>query len=234
MRYTFICQPIVYNDTAIAHEVLVRGLGDRGVILPAPIVLSWAKPDDDRMRQIDLDALECAISQASKKIPHHVNLSRASIGHPDYLSRLGEYLLAGNDPSLIAVEVSEEIEPSPDRRSWLGYITSMGFDLVLDDFGRNHSNNHALALYRPAGVKIDGEIVKHVGDSYYAGIIKKDLVFCKEHRLTCIAECVENPRIYKALKSLRDHLDFPELRFQGWYLGVGDRCDKDNLTAIQE
>ena len=230
MRYTFICQPITLDGKTVAHEVLVRGLSDRDLLLPAQIVLDLAETNEDWMRQVDMDALDTAIISSQDKHPHHVNLSAASIGHPDYLSRLGEYLLAGKDPSLIVIEISESIEPTLDRREWLSYITSMGFELVLDDFGRCHSNNYSLALYRPSGIKIDGEITKFVTDDFYSGIIRKDLLFCKERVMSCVAECVENPKIFKALKLLSDRAEFPELRFQGWHLGVGELCIKEGKT----
>ena len=225
MRYTFITQPIVFGNTPVSYEILVRGIDDRGKLLPAPDVLSWAESDEDIIRQIDLDALEVAIASAAKKIPHHVNISPATMGHPEYLAALGEYLLEGGNPSYIVVEISEDIEPSPDRRNWISYIQSMGFDIALDDFGRCHGNNHALALYRPAVLKVDGEIIKYVSDSYYSGIIKKDLGFCQDEGIICIAECVENPIILKTLNLLCDRIGFKGIRYQGWHFGVGEPCN---------
>jgi EAL domain-containing protein (putative c-di-GMP-specific phosphodiesterase class I) len=224
MRYTFICQPISDGCQPVAYEILVRGLSEDNELLPAPEVLAWAKEELERLRKIDLDALELAIALIPRGIPSHVNISDATMCSTDYFGKLASALLSGLDPKMVIVEITESVEPTPDTAAWITQIRDMGFGVYLDDFGQLHSNNHALTLYRPSGIKIDGEIVRKVIDAYSAGVIGKDLIFCGEYGLDCVAEHVENVLIFNALQKICDRVGYKKLQYQGWYFGTGELC----------
>ena len=224
MRYTFIFQPISDGSQTAAYEILVRGVSQDNELLPALTVLEWAKEELDRLRQIDLDALELAIALIPQGIPSHVNVSEATVCSVEYFKRLGEILLSGLNPAMIAVEISEAIEPTPEVQLWVTQVRDMGFGIYLDDFGCFHSNDTALTLYRPTGIKIDGQIVRGVADIYYAGVIRKELLFCKDYDLECVAEHVENVFIFNALKRICDRIGYDKLQYQGWHFGTGELC----------
>jgi EAL domain-containing protein (putative c-di-GMP-specific phosphodiesterase class I) len=224
MRYTFIFQPISDGSQPVAYEILVRGVSQDNELLPSLGVLEWAKEELDRLRQIDLDALELAIALIPQGITSHVNVSEATVGSVDYFKRLGEILISGLNPAMIAVEISEEIEPTPEVQVWITQVRDMGFGIWMDDYGYWHSNDTTRVRYKPTGIKIDGQIVRGVSDIYYAGVICKELLFCKEYDLECVAEHVENVLIFNALKRICDRIGYNRLHYQGWYFGTGDLC----------
>lgn len=225
MDYRFICQPISNGTETIASEILVRELkADRTLSLDSSSVLSWAIESPERLQQIDMDALEMAIA-SPKHLPHHVNISPATVGSWDYYAKLGRAYKDGVDPKSLILEVSEFLDPTSEiARSWLASVKCMGFPIVLDDFGNCHSNNRALSLFRPDGIKIDGAIVRGIADSYNRGLIKKDLQFCLDYELSCVAEHVENKWIYEALVGLCDRIGYHDLQYQGWLFGKGELC----------
>ena len=232
MKYGFICQPIsngvknAENDFEIvAYEILVREiLGDRPSISSAS-VLAWAHAEMGRLREIDRDALELAIASAPSGIPHHVNVGLETIEDWAYFAELGKALLDRMDPRLIVLEISEAIDPMPESVTrWISQIKSMGFPVILDDFGRHHSNNHALMLYRPDGIKIDGEIIRGILDPHNLKIIEKDIKFCQQADLFCVAEHVQSEAIFEELVKLCDRLGFTNLLYQGWHIGKGELC----------
>jgi len=228
MQYGFVCQPISNGIETVAYEILARELidDDRAAIASSS-VLQWARAEVGRLRSIDRDALELAIASAPAGIPHHINISVETVGDYGYFAELGRMLLDGIDPSLIVLEISEAIDPTPEStQRWIGQIKGMGFPVVLDDFGHHHGNNRALNLLDPAGIKIDGEIVRHATEKRILKIIEKDLRFCQEQELFCVAEHVANEAIYRELVKLCDRIGFDKLLYQGWHFKAGELCRK--------
>ena len=225
MKYGFICQPISNGTEVVAYEILVREVqGDRPSISSAS-VLAWAHAEVGRLREIDRDALELAIASSPAGIPHHVNVSLETVGDYGYFAEMGKALLNRIDPRLIVVEISEEIDPMPEAaQRWVSQIKSMGFSIVLDDFGRHHSNNHALMVHSPTGIKIDGEIIRNILSPKTLEIVEKDLRYCQRADLFCVAEHVENEAIFDELVKLCDRLKFKNLLYQGWHIGKGELC----------
>ena len=220
--YHFIRQPITdANSEIYAYELLARdGQSD----LACPLLQSM---DDNGIRQLDLDALELAIALAPSGIPHHVNASKQSVGDWGYFARLGKALKDGVEPSMVVVEVNEETLPTEVAQSWLACVKGMGFPVYLDDFGTYHSNNLALSMFRPAGLKIDGEIVRKVSDRYNVSLVRKELEFCLDQDpiLGCVAEHVENEAILVKLEAIARKVGYPKLLYQGWYFGKGERVE---------
>lgn len=225
MQYGFVCQPVSDGSSVVAYEMLVRQIeGDRPS-QSSTSVLQWAHQEIGRLREIDREALELAIAAAQNGIPHHVNISLETVGDYGYFAELGKVLLDGGNPNLIVLEISEAIDPTPEfTQRWIGQIKAMGFPVILDDFGHSHGNNRALNLLNPDGIKIDGEIVRHATEKRILKIIEKDLRFCQEQGLSCVAEHVANESIYRELVKLCDRLGFENLLYQGWYFGSGELC----------
>ena len=231
MEYGFVCQPISNGVLAedgfevVAYEILAREVIDDRPSLASTSVLDWAREKVGRLREIDRDALELAIAAAQKGVPHHVNISVETVGDWGYFSELGMAYQNGVPQHLIVLEVSEAIDPTPESvQAWIAQIKAFGFPLILDDFGHYHGNNRAHYLLRPAGIKIDGDLVRRISDPYVSGLIEADLAFCKKWDLFCVAEHVENELIYRELVKLCDRLQFDKLLYQGWYFGTGELC----------
>jgi len=221
INYHFVRQPIARSDRSIAgYELLVRADGSD----LAYTVLNRATPEE--VVEIDKDALELAIALAPGGIPHHCNLSIHTILDWGYFAILGRSLVDGVNPAMIVIEFNEEIAPDEAPLRWLTLIRDMGFPILLDDYGTFHSNSYALAELEPAGIKIEGEIVKKLNKKINSGIIEKQLMLCKEQGMLCVAEHVENAVILERLEAIALRVGFEGLLYQGWEIGRGEKTEK--------
>ena len=228
MQYGFVCQPISNGIETVAYEILARELidDDRAAIASSS-VLQWARAEVGRLRSIDRDALELAIASAPAGIPHHINISVETVGDYGYFAELGRMLLDGIDPSLIVLEISEAIDPTPEStQRWIGQIKAMGFSVALDDYGHHHGNKRSRYLFRPDILKFDGDLIGRIFDSYVHDLIEAELSLCKKWDLFCVAEHVANEAIYRELVKLCDRIGFDKLLYQGWHFKAGELCRK--------
>jgi PAS domain S-box-containing protein/diguanylate cyclase (GGDEF)-like protein len=142
-----------------------------------------------------------------------VNVSGVQIGLPDFVETIRTALTqTGADASGFELELTEGflLERSPETLSVLSELKSMGFELVIDDFGAGHSNFQYLRNFPVGKLKIDQIFVRQlVADSNDALIIHAIASMARSLKLGLVAEGIET--------SLQR--DF--LREQGCLIGQG-------------
>jgi EAL domain-containing protein (putative c-di-GMP-specific phosphodiesterase class I) len=138
----------------------------------------------------------------------HINCVEEQLGDfafPDLVSTLLEF--HGVDPSWILLEVSEEtaVERLPRGLPTLQALRAMGVRFSLDDFG---FGNSSLTMLRELGdvaeLKLDKSIVDEVateGIQADADVIDAILGFAKKRGITIVAEGVETPEQWDALRA---------------------------------
>jgi EAL domain-containing protein (putative c-di-GMP-specific phosphodiesterase class I) len=142
-----------------------------------------------------------------------VYVSGVQIGLPDFVETIRTALTqTGADASGFELELTEGflLERSPETLSVLSELKSMGFELVIDDFGAGHSNFQYLRNFPVGKLKIDQIFVRQlVADSNDALIIHAIASMARSLKLGLVAEGIET--------SLQR--DF--LREQGCLIGQG-------------
>ncbi len=124
-----------------------------------------------------------------------LNVSGVQIGMPDFTAIVRKALAdTGADARRFELELTEGflLERSPHTLSVLGELKSLGFELVIDDFGAGHSNFQYLRNFPVDKLKIDQIFVRQlVADSNDALIIRAIASLASSLKLGLVAEGIE-------------------------------------------
>lgn len=104
-----------------------------------------------------------------------------------------------------------------------------GFKIAVDDMGAGYSSLESIIEIKPEVIKLDGHIVNGVShDPYKNSIVKLFVAFCRENRIICVAEGIENKQDFDALIELGVDAG------QGYYLcRPADILDLPAMQALQ-
>ncbi|WP_127171353.1 EAL domain-containing protein [Xanthomonas euvesicatoria] len=207
---TMAFQPIVDVSTRsiYAGEALVRGLDGEsaGSILAAV---------DERNRYAfdqacRIKAIECA-AQIGLPALLSINFMPNAVYNPEHclratLSATAQY---GWPLDAIIFEVSEQ-EHLTDPAHLLGILRTYqarGMKTAIDDFGAGYAGLGLLAEFQPDLLKLDIALVRGIDtDRSRQAIVRHVTRMCEELGIAVIAEGIEQPDQYRALRDLGIHL----------------------------
>ncbi|CAD0346853.1 EAL domain-containing protein [Xanthomonas hortorum] len=207
---TMAFQPIVdvSTRTVYAGEALVRGINGEsaGSILAAV---------DERNRYAfdqacRIKAIECAAQTALPALLS-INFMPNAVYNPEHclratLSATEQY---GWPLDAIIFEVSEQehlAEPAHLLDIMRTY-QARGLKTAIDDFGAGYSGLGLLADFQPDLLKLDIALVRGIdADRSRQTIVRHTTRMCEELGIAVIAEGIEHPDEYRALRDMGIHL----------------------------
>lgn len=221
-RLTAYFQPVldVKQLKVVGFEVLARGVGKDGSIVPPGQLFDWARKTDT-LFYLDRACREIAVKTAAvKKLNNFlifINFTPTAIYDPQFcLKDTVDWATQLHlDPKNLVFEVveSEKVEDLGHLKNILDYYRSKGFRVALDDVGSGYSNLNVIAELKPDIIKIDREIIRNVHEDKIKNAILEALVrIARECGIDVLAEGVET---VEEFEFLRDKVDFA----QGYFFG---------------
>ncbi len=124
-----------------------------------------------------------------------------------------------NKQKLLPEEIIFEITESSDIESMeiflesIEHYRSQNFKIAVDDYGAKYSGLNRVCSFRPEYLKIDMDLIRNIDtDSMKKSAVKSIVSFCRESRISTIAEGIETESELRMVMSLG--VDFG----QGFYL----------------
>jgi PAS domain S-box-containing protein len=205
-RFVIHAQPIVDIQTgnAIHHELLIRMCAEDGTIIPPGHFLPVAE-EFAVIQDIDRWMLSQAVLLAASGVAVTVNLSAQSVGQRRLIDEFRkEIAVAGADPSLIIVELTETALLNDELEAdwFVKGIRELGCRLALDDFGTGYGGFSYLKRLPVDFLKIDREFVRDLPENDASQHVVRAVVsLARGFGQRTIAEGVE---CEGALRMLRD------------------------------
>jgi diguanylate cyclase (GGDEF)-like protein/PAS domain S-box-containing protein len=202
-EFHLVYQPSVEMKTGrvVAVEALLRWAHpERGMVPPdefIPIAESLGL-----IRQIDQWVLQRACEQLrlwdDARLPPlrmAVNVSAGTFSHPDFLSGVGQALLAsGVPPKRLLVELTESaiLRMGEDTEKAMMALHNLGVGVAIDDFGTGYSSLAYLKLPAVAYLKIDRSFVTGLpASSNDVAITEAMIAIARSLGLHTVAEGIE-------------------------------------------
>ena len=161
-RLTSYFQPIVrcqQPDQVVAHEALMRGLGDNGEIVSPARILGAAR-STGMLFQVDRAARLSAIRQAQHcKLDSLIFINFTPTAIYDPVNCLASTVKLNHDtditPDRVVFEVveSEQVEDGAHLTKILKFYREAGFRIALDDLGSGYASLNRMSELRPDYVK---------------------------------------------------------------------------------
>ncbi len=205
-------QPIVAAGSGriIGAEALVRMRTPQGEIL-SPFHFIPAAEETGLIVQLGEHVLRLAVGHLVAWRDHlsyvSVNVSPRQLAEPDFVPMLANLLSQHPelDPSRLVLEITETalLSSSVDVRERLEMLKSLGVRIALDDFGTGYSSLTWLQSVPADVVKLDRSFVAGLSaDPRKASIIQAVLWLAKSLDMSVVAEGVEDPEDWHALREL--------------------------------
>ncbi len=143
-----------------------------------------------------------------------INISAFDINSSDFRNELFELLNNRKSKSLLIFEILEDelFLENTILKEFLNEIDKFGVKIAIDDFGSGYSNWLDIAKISPHFIKINGDIIKKLNESYQNKMVLESIIFLAKKINACIvAEHVENIEILNSLKDYNIDL------LQGFY-----------------
>lgn len=205
--FSMAFQPIVDVDAerVFAFEALVRGLNNE----PAGVVLSkvtdenrYAFDQSCRVKAITL-ASKLGIDQIGAKLS--INFMPGAVYSPVACIQLTLQTAATVafplDHLIFEITEAEKVRDRQHIASIVSEYRRHGFQMALDDLGAGYSGLNLLADLSADIVKLDMDLVRDVHRRPAAlAIVRSMAQLCKSLRIEIIAEGVETPDEYAALR----------------------------------
>lgn len=214
-EFTAYVQPKydIMTNTLIGGELLVRWISpSKGFLEPAAFIPSFEK--NGFIYQIDCFMLEEACKSLRRYLdsdiyvlPFSVNLSRITLAHPDFLSKVQEIVDKYYIPHhYIEFEITESIfsENYEQMIDVLNQLKSWDFIINMDDFGTGYS---ALTLLRDLPldvIKLDHDFLARsaANDKNAAYILKSIIDMAHALDIKVVSEGIEEKEQLEMLKSI--------------------------------
>lgn len=149
-----------------------------------------------------------------------INFSYEDIINPEIIDYLEKILK--EHKSVITIELLES-EGLIDMEKTIKFCTLMksyGARIAIDDFGSGYSNYEYFLSLPIDKIKLDGSLVKKVGEYRGFILIESIINFCKKCDIKVVAEFVEDEKTFNILKNLG--VDY----FQGHYFSEAKSLDE--------
>jgi diguanylate cyclase (GGDEF)-like protein len=214
-------QPIVesVSQRVVAYEALARWHSPLlGSVAPSRFV--GIAERSDLIHQLTAVLLGKALALMTHDYPHacvSFNLSARDIASPDAVRAIREIVRAsGVDASRLTFEITETavIKNFELAHAALAELRALGAQISLDDFGTGYSSLHCIHQLPLNSVKIDRSFIGRIErDSTAQGIVRSIVDLCRNLRVTCVVEGVENEAQVRVLRQLGCTM------MQGFYFG---------------
>lgn len=203
----FAFQPIIdsFNEgRPFAYEALIRGENGES----AYTILDLVSPEE----RISFDAacretaLEMAIAaNIDCKLSLNIVADAACDARYGIMSTLRAARRLGWPSDRLIFEVTEHVPVvRPERlRRWMAWGRSRGFTIALDDFGAGHATIEILLRLRPAMVKLDMNLIRHIDtDPPRRAIVRGLIEACEIFDCAVVAEGVETAAEFETLRGI--------------------------------
>lgn len=183
----FFAQPIVdlVSGGVVARELLLRWIRG-GEAVPAGHFMPEAE-STGFVVEMDLHALRTLGGLPPWEGIVHLNLSPATLLHPEFLAAA-----EGLKGRPLRFEVTEHALVVPEAGEVLRALAALGFELVLDDFGKGYASLATLAGYPFRMVKVDKAFTAGIGrDPRAEAVLRAVRALAVEAGLLLVAEGVE-------------------------------------------
>ena len=192
------------------HELLLRMIGPDGEhVLPATFLHIAER--FGMMGEIDSWVVRQAIAliagqeRLGRRLQLHVNLSSLSLTNPETMATLqSELERSAIDPACLTFEIPEAaaIVNIQKVRSFAERAAELGCGFALDDFGAGFGSFYYLKHLPFDLLKIDGEFVRHLGESVKDQLIVQSLAkIATELGKQTVAEFVEDKATLDLVRS---------------------------------
>ncbi|MGN0436293.1 MAG: EAL domain-containing protein [Wujia sp.] len=203
----------ILDNTLIGGELLVRWLSpSKGFLEPAAFIPSFEK--NGFIYQIDCFMIEEACKSLRKYLdsdiyvlPFSVNLSRITLAHPDFLSRVQEIVEKYYIPHhYIEFEITESIfsEDYDQMIDVLNKLKSMDYIINMDDFGTGYSSLTLLKDLPIDIIKLDHDFLARsaANDKNATSILRSIIEMAHALDIKVVSEGIENVEQLEMLKSI--------------------------------
>jgi len=167
------------------------------------------------------EAIKFLSLEQNKNFNVSINFSAKDFSDKNIDVLLQKIDASGIDPKRFAIEITERmLVKVDDILHYLTLLNDYGISIAVDDFGTGYSSYQYIADMPIDLIKIDKSIIGKIGSSEVSRSMTRSIVsFCKENRITTLAEGVETKEIAEVCKEIG--VDF----IQGYYY------HKPQLTA---
>ncbi len=203
----------IVSNSLIGGELLVRWISpSKGFLEPAAFIPSFEK--NGFIYQIDCFMLEEACKSLRRYLdsdiyilPFSVNLSRITLAHPDFLSRVQDIVEKYYIPHhYIEFEITESIfsENYSQMIDVLKALKSMDYIINMDDFGTGYSSLTLLRDLPIDVIKLDHDFLSRSAacDKNATAILKSIIDMAHALDIRIVSEGIETAEQLEMLKSL--------------------------------
>ena len=203
----------IESNSLIGGELLVRWLSpSKGFLEPAAFISSFEK--NGFIYQIDCFMLEEACKSLRRYLdsdiyvlPFSVNLSRITLAHPDFLTKVQDIVEKYYIPHhYIEFEITESIfsENYSQMIDVLKTLKSMDFIINMDDFGTGYSSLTLLRDLPIDVIKLDHDFLTRsaASDKNATAILKSIIDMAHALDIRIVSEGIETAEQLEMLKSI--------------------------------
>lgn len=196
------------DNELFAHECLLRGRGDDGVLI-SPARIFGAARRADLLFHLDRAARLTAIQDAmAHRLPGRIfiNFNPTAIYDPVFCLQTTVRAVqeAGIDPSRLVFEVieSDEVEDTGHLLDILDFYRKAGFGVALDDLGSGYASLNLLTELQPDFVKFDRQLIQDIDSNpYKQKVFAKLAEMARDLDVRTVAEGIETEAEWDFLKS---------------------------------
>lgn len=211
LRVVYQPQYHLHNKVIVGAEALIRwnhpSYGDvpPSVLIPMVNQLGLDLLLFSYIEKNVIDTL-VSLNEAGIELPLAVNASARTICAPGLAARLAKKMRsAGVPPSRLKIELTEDVPPDSELSlsASIMSLRSKGFPVSLDDFGAGAATLALLAQMPFDEMKIDGALVRAVGQTANSrSIISGVVELARSFNLTLITEGIEDESTVSLLSQL--------------------------------
>lgn len=184
---------------AVGFEALARWHHPtRGLVSPVDFV-PFAE-SSELIIDIDLEVLRLAVKEAQAWHEHQpdlrlsVNMSGRHLVHPDAVAQLQSAVAQSTvSPHMIFLELTEtsSVSDGPLIRRHIDDVHTLGFQVLLDDFGSGWSSLERLVILEPDGIKIDAHLTRYIDTDRGRALVRALSSVARDLGLVMIMEGIE-------------------------------------------
>lgn len=218
-RIVLFVQPIFHAKslTIEKYECLVRMVDEDASVISPSLFLDIAKKSK-LYHQLTEKVITIAFDVFSTipGVGFSINLTLEDVLHVATVEHLKSKLDETGLASRLMIEIveSEGIENFKEVSVFVADMKDRGCKIAIDDFGSGYSNFAYLMQLNIDCIKIDGSIIKSLGQDRHSQIITSTILdFSKQLEIDTVAEYVHDQAVLDYVKNMG--IDY----LQGFYLG---------------